>query len=136
MREVSSLEVKGDTCLIKTSLAQGSSPVLLPPHFCALRGECEVREMTKLEDHLEGIINIFHQYSIRLENYDTLNKSELKKLITKELPNALKNTKDRPSIDKVFQELDADKDGQVTFEEFVVLVSRVLKTAHADIHKE
>ncbi|XP_022415307.1 LOW QUALITY PROTEIN: protein S100-A12 [Monodon monoceros] len=136
MREVSSLEVKGDTCLIKTSLAQGSSPVLLPPHFCALRGECEVREMTKLEDHLEGIINIFHHYSIRLGNYDTLNKSELKKLITKELPNALKNTKDQPSIDKLFQELDADKDAQVTFEEFVVLVSRVLKTAHEAIHQE
>ncbi|XP_007464429.1 PREDICTED: protein S100-A12 [Lipotes vexillifer] len=92
--------------------------------------------MTKLEDHLEGIINIFHHYSIRLGNYDTLNKNELKKLITKELPNALKNTKDQASIDKVFQELDADKDAQVTFEEFVVLVSRVLKTAHEAIHQE
>lgn len=46
--------------------------------------------MTKLEDHLEGIINIFHQYSIRLGHYDTLVKCELKQLITKELPNCLK----------------------------------------------
>ncbi|OWK04948.1 S100A12 [Cervus elaphus hippelaphus] len=78
--------------------------------------------MTKLEDYLEGIINIFHQYSVRLGDYDTLIKRELKQLITKELPNTLK--------------LDANKDGQVSFEEFIVLVSRVLKTAHEDIHKE
>ncbi|CAI9151430.1 unnamed protein product [Rangifer tarandus platyrhynchus] len=92
--------------------------------------------MTKLEDYLEGIINIFHQYSVRLGDSDTLIKSELKQLITKELPNTLKNTKDQPAIDKIFQELDANKDGQVNFEEFIVLVSRVLKTAHDDIHKE
>ncbi|XP_058921843.2 protein S100-A12 [Kogia breviceps] len=92
--------------------------------------------MTKLEDHLEGIINIFHHYSIRVGHYDTLKKCELRQLITKELPNALKNTKDQPSIDKLFQELDADKDAQITFEEFVVLVSRVLQTAHVAIHKE
>ena len=46
--------------------------------------------MTKLEDHLEGIINIFHQYSVWLGHYDTLIKRELKQLITKELPNTLK----------------------------------------------
>lgn len=56
--------------------------------------------MTKLEDHLEGIINIFHHYSIRLGNYDTLNKCELKKLITKELPNALK-VRDAPLLEKL-----------------------------------
>ncbi|XP_029789124.1 protein S100-A12 [Suricata suricatta] len=92
--------------------------------------------MTKLEDHLEGIINVFHQYSVRVGHYDTLSKGELKQLITKQLPNSLKNTKDQATIDKIFQDLDADKDGQVNFEEFVVLVCRVLQTAHENIHKE
>lgn len=46
------------------------------------------------------------------------------------------NTKDQPSIDEIFQDLDTDKDKEVSFEEFVVLVSRVLKTAHENIHKE
>lgn len=46
--------------------------------------------MTKLEDHLEGIINIFHQYSVRTGHYDTLTKCELKKLITTELANTIK----------------------------------------------
>uniref|UniRef100_A0A8C4KSZ1 EF-hand domain-containing protein n=1 Tax=Equus asinus asinus TaxID=83772 RepID=A0A8C4KSZ1_EQUAS len=87
--------------------------------------------MTKLEDHLEGVINIFHQYSVRVGHFDTLSKGELKQLITREL-----NTKDKATIDQIFQDLDADKDGQVTFNEFVVLVCKVLKTAHEDIHKE
>ncbi|XP_029786421.1 protein S100-A12-like [Suricata suricatta] len=92
--------------------------------------------MTKLEDHLEGIIDVFHQYSAQEGHQDTLSKGEMKKLMMRELPNSLKNTKDQATIDKIFQDLDADKNGQVTFEEFVVLVSRVLQTAHENIHKE
>ncbi|XP_036128623.1 protein S100-A12 [Molossus molossus] len=92
--------------------------------------------MTKLEDHLEGIINIFHQYSARVGDFDTLTKSELKRLITKELSNTIKNTKDQATIDKIFQELDVNGDGQVTFKEFIILVARVLATAHDNIHTE
>uniref|UniRef100_A0A8C3YC17 Protein S100 n=1 Tax=Catagonus wagneri TaxID=51154 RepID=A0A8C3YC17_9CETA len=92
--------------------------------------------MTKLEDHLEGIINVFHQYSVRLGHFDTLIKRELKQLITKELPTILQNTKDQATIDKIFQELDANQDGQVSFNEFVALVTKVLMTAHDNIHKE
>lgn len=90
--------------------------------------------MTKLEEHLEGIINVFHQYSVRVGHFDTLSKGELKQLITKELANTIKNTKDQATIDKIFQELDADRDGQVTFGEFTALVARVLETAHENIH--
>lgn len=90
--------------------------------------------MTKLEEHLEGIINVFHQYSVRVGHFDTLSKGELKLLITKELANTIKNTKDQATIDKIFQELDADRDGQVTFGEFTALVARVLETAHENIH--
>ncbi|XP_007946817.1 protein S100-A12-like [Orycteropus afer afer] len=91
--------------------------------------------MTMLEDHLEGIINVFHQYSVRVGHFDTLSKGELKQLITKELPNTLMNTKDQATIDKIFQELDDNRDGEVSFEEFVTLVARVMVTAHVNIHK-
>nr|XP_035922749.1 protein S100-A12 [Halichoerus grypus] len=92
--------------------------------------------MTKLEDHLEGIINVFHQYSVRVGHYDKLSRCEMRKLITRELPNTLKNTKDQAAIDKIFQELDDDKDGEVDFGEFVSLIVRVLVTAHENIHQE
>lgn len=58
--------------------------------FCLLESEPEAGKMSTLEKHLEGIINIFHQCSIRVGNYDTLSKSELKKLITRELANTIK----------------------------------------------
>ncbi|XP_040854851.1 protein S100-A12 [Ochotona curzoniae] len=92
--------------------------------------------MTKLEDHLEGIINIFHQYSVRTGHYDTLTKCELKKLITTELANTIKNTKDRPAVDQIFRDLDEDRDGQVDFNEFLSLLASVLLTTHDNIHKE
>lgn len=50
----------------------------------------KVEKMTKLEDHMEGIINVFHQYSVRVGHYDKLSKGEMKQLITRELPNTLK----------------------------------------------
>ncbi|XP_004388695.1 protein S100-A12-like [Trichechus manatus latirostris] len=90
---------------------------------------------TTLEGYLEGVINVFHRYSVRVGHFDTLSNSELKQLITKELPNILKNTKDQASIDKLFRELDADCDGQVNFREFLILLARVLETAHQHIHQ-
>ena len=46
-------------------------------------------QLSQMECSIETIINIFHQYSIRLGHYDTLVKRELKQLITKELPNCI-----------------------------------------------
>lgn len=50
----------------------------------------QARKMTKLEDYMVGVINIFHQYSIRKGNFDTLSKGELMQLMTQELPNVIK----------------------------------------------
>ncbi|XP_049621570.1 protein S100-A12-like [Suncus etruscus] len=91
--------------------------------------------MTKFEDYLEGIVNIYHQYSVRVGHADTLSKGELGQLITREMANILKQSKDQSSIDKIFQDLDADRDAQVNFEEFVNLVFTVLLTTHDNLHK-
>lgn len=53
-------------------------------------GEREIGKMTKLEDHLEGIINVSHQYAVQVGDFDALSKGELKQLITKELANTIK----------------------------------------------
>lgn len=62
----------------------------VPDLPCLLKVNVRFEKMTKLEDHLEGIINVFHQYSVRVGDFDTLNKRELKQLITKELANTIK----------------------------------------------
>ncbi|XP_045402318.1 protein S100-A12 [Lemur catta] len=92
--------------------------------------------MSKLEEHMEGIINVFHQYSVRTGDFDTLSKGELRQLLSKELANTIKNTKDKETVDKIFAGLDANRDQQVDFVEFTTLVASVLKTAHENIHKE
>lgn len=43
-----------------------------------------------MECSLETIINIFHQYSTRLQHPDRLNQREFKQMVKKELPNFLK----------------------------------------------
>ncbi|KAL0591119.1 Protein S100-A12 [Plecturocebus cupreus] len=92
--------------------------------------------MTKLEEHLEGIVNIFHQYSVRTGHFDTLSKGELKRLMAKELVNLIENAKDKATVEKTFRDLDANQDDQVDFQEFINLVAVVLKASHENIHKE
>ncbi|XP_016044694.1 protein S100-A12 [Erinaceus europaeus] len=91
--------------------------------------------MTKLEDHLDGIINIFHQYSVRLGHSDTLSKGELMQLITKELANFLQHVIDQASVDKIFKDLDADQDTQVNFSEFANLMITLLLATHEEFHR-
>lgn len=47
-------------------------------------------QLSQMECSIETIINIFHQYSIRLRDPETLIQRELKQLVQKELPNFLK----------------------------------------------
>uniref|UniRef100_A0A673U469 S100/CaBP-9k-type calcium binding subdomain domain-containing protein n=1 Tax=Suricata suricatta TaxID=37032 RepID=A0A673U469_SURSU len=94
--------------------------------------------MTKLEDHLEGVIDVFHQYSAQEGHQDTLSKGEMKKLMMGELPNCLKAGDELliqtcPLKDG---DLDADKHGVLPLDEFLVLLGRVLVTRYKNIHKE
>ncbi|XP_053441618.1 protein S100-A12-like [Nycticebus coucang] len=91
--------------------------------------------MSKLEEHLEGIVNIFHQYSVLKGHYDTLTKGEMKQLLTKELANITQNARDRGGIDKIFEGLDANRDQVVDFVEFMTLVAILLRLTHEEIHK-
>ncbi|XP_060110868.1 protein S100-A12-like [Heteronotia binoei] len=90
---------------------------------------------TQLEKCLECVVNIFHQYSSRVGHFDVLSKGELRKLIEQQLPNFLKNKKDPASIDRIFEELDKDKDEQVSFDEFISFLCRVLIATHENIHQ-
>lgn len=47
-------------------------------------------QLSQMECSIETIINIFHQYSIRLRDPETLIRKEFKQLVQKELPNFLK----------------------------------------------
>ncbi|XP_075396863.1 protein S100-A12 [Tenrec ecaudatus] len=82
--------------------------------------------MTKLEEHLEGIRSIFQQYSGESGNPDKLTKGEVKQLLTNELPNTLKNTKDQAAVGQMFQDLDNNKKVLLSLDDFLKLVASVL----------
>ncbi|XP_039368193.1 protein MRP-126-like [Mauremys reevesii] len=92
-------------------------------------------DLSELEKAIETIINIFHQYSVRVGHFDTLTRGELKQLIDKHLVNFLKRQKDQASIDSLFKELDKNRDQQLSFGEFMVLISRVTVATHEHIHQ-
>uniref|UniRef100_A0A8D0GI43 Protein S100 n=1 Tax=Sphenodon punctatus TaxID=8508 RepID=A0A8D0GI43_SPHPU len=89
---------------------------------------------TQMESSFEIIINMFHAYSVRQSHPDKLNKGELKQLIEKELPNLILEATDKSTMDKIFKDLDKNKDNEVDFEEFMALITKVLITCHNKIH--
>ncbi|XP_039074827.1 protein S100-A9 [Hyaena hyaena] len=93
-------------------------------------------ELSQLECNIETIINIFHQYSVRLGHPDKLNQRELKQMVKKELPNFLKKQKKNDhAINKIMEDLDTNGDKELNFEEFSMLVARLTVASHEEMHK-
>ncbi|XDB48952.1 PREDICTED: protein S100-A9 [Capra hircus] len=93
-------------------------------------------QLSQMECSIETIINIFHQYSIRLRDPETLIQRELKQLVQKELPNFLKKqNKDEEAINEIMEDLDTNQDKQLSFEEFIMLVARLTVASHEEMHK-
>uniref|UniRef100_A0A670Z9A3 Protein S100 n=1 Tax=Pseudonaja textilis TaxID=8673 RepID=A0A670Z9A3_PSETE len=91
---------------------------------------------TQMEKCCECIIDVFHKYSIQKEHHDRLSKAELSKLLKEQLPNFIQGSKDPAAIDRLFKELDQNKDQEVSFEEFMAFVSKVLIHCHNKFHHD
>ncbi|KAF3812885.1 hypothetical protein GH733_019227 [Mirounga leonina] len=70
----------------------------------------------------EELKSIFEKYAAKEGDPDQLSKEELKLLIQAEFPSLLKGPS---TLDELFQELDKNGDGEVSFEEFQVLVNKI-----------
>ncbi|KAM9102493.1 protein S100-Z [Sminthopsis crassicaudata] len=78
---------------------------------------------TQLEKAMDTLIKIFHCYSSKEGDMFKLNKGELKMLLQSELTDFLSCQKDPELVDKIMKDLDANKDNEVDFNEFVVMVA-------------
>uniref|UniRef100_A0A8C2Z1W7 Protein S100 n=1 Tax=Cyclopterus lumpus TaxID=8103 RepID=A0A8C2Z1W7_CYCLU len=78
---------------------------------------------SQLQTAMEGLIEVFHSYSGKEGDKYKLSKLELKSLLQGELADFLAASKDPRVVDKIFADLDENKDGEVDFQEFVVLVA-------------
>ncbi|XP_034955844.1 protein S100-Z [Zootoca vivipara] len=90
---------------------------------------------TLLEGAMDTLIKVFHHYSAKEGDKYKLNKGELKQLLTSELTDFLSCQKDPQLVDKIMQDLDSNKDNEVDFNEFVVLVA-ALTVACNDFFEE
>ncbi|KAL6068742.1 hypothetical protein STEG23_029905 [Scotinomys teguina] len=78
---------------------------------------------SELETAMETLINVFHAHSGKEGDKYKLSKKELKDLLQTELSGFLDVQKDADAVDKVMKELDENGDGEVDFQEYVVLVA-------------
>ncbi|XP_006264402.2 protein S100-A1 isoform X2 [Alligator mississippiensis] len=78
---------------------------------------------SQLESAMMTLITIFHKYSGKEGDKYKLSKKELKDLLQGELSSFLEVQKDTSAMDKIMQDLDEDRDGEVDFQEYVVLVA-------------
>ncbi|XP_051262390.1 protein S100-A1 [Dicentrarchus labrax] len=81
--------------------------------------------MSKLESAMETLIDVFKYYSSKEGDKFQLNRSELKNLLQGELGEYLEVSKDPALVNEIMSELDRNKDCAVSFEEFLVLVTKL-----------
>uniref|UniRef100_A0A8C4VRQ1 Protein S100 n=2 Tax=Gopherus TaxID=38771 RepID=A0A8C4VRQ1_9SAUR len=82
--------------------------------------------LTPLEGAVGIIVEIFHKYSCNEPHHDKLSKAELKCLIQKELGNILQVT--------IFDDLDVNKDQEINFKEYMILITTLLLCVHDKLH--
>ncbi|XP_022529242.1 protein S100-A1 isoform X1 [Astyanax mexicanus] len=79
--------------------------------------------VSQLENAMDSLIKVFHTYSSREGDKYKLSRVELKSLLQGELSDFLAATKDPLVVEKIMSDLDENRDGEVDFQEFVVLVA-------------
>nr|XP_020442123.1 protein S100-Z [Monopterus albus] len=78
---------------------------------------------SQLEAAMDALIAVFHHYSGHEGDKYKLNKGELKELLNSELNDFITSQKDPMLVEKIMNDLDSNKDNEVDFNEFVVLVA-------------
>ncbi|XP_026545501.1 cornulin-like [Notechis scutatus] len=94
---------------------------------------CE--EMSHLLRNIRSIICIFEKYAKDDGDCGTLSKGELKQLIQTEFADVIVDPHDPKTIETVLHLLDTDCDGKVGFEEFTVLVFKVVKACYKKVQE-
>ncbi|XP_074509169.1 protein S100-A1 isoform X2 [Sebastes fasciatus] len=91
-----------------------------------------------LQTAMEGLIEVFHSYSGKEGDKYKLSNSEMKNLLQGELAEFLAASKDPKVVDKIMADLDENQDGEVDFQEYVVLIAALTVACNEffiDCHK-
>ncbi|KAL4646764.1 protein S100-A1 [Arapaima gigas] len=96
---------------------------------------CEANMCSELEKAMESLIMVFHKYSSKEGDRYKLNKKELKCLFQEELSDFLKASKDPDAVGTIMKDLDINEDGEVDFQEYVVLVAALTVACNKFFHE-
>ncbi|XP_026549156.1 protein S100-A1 [Notechis scutatus] len=80
---------------------------------------------SQLETAVDTLISVFHNYSGKEGDKYKLSKKELKELLQNELGCLLETQREPEAVDKIMHDLDENGDGEVDFQEFVILVAAI-----------
>ncbi|KAM9214772.1 protein S100-A8-like [Leptosomus discolor] len=91
-----------------------------------------------LESALKTIVDVYHRYSIREGQLDLLNFNDFKTLLTEQAPTFLQACgRNHPEyLNKLFKETDLNKDKDLTFEEFTIVLAKLTDDAHRISHSD
>ncbi|XP_027727572.1 protein S100-A16-like [Vombatus ursinus] len=86
----------------------------------------EEEGLTELELAIYALVSNFFKYvSKRSLVRNKISKSNLRKMLQKEFPHMLTDTRNRKAADKLIQNLDANNDGLISFEEYWTLIGGI-----------
>ncbi|NXE00723.1 S10AG protein, partial [Chaetorhynchus papuensis] len=86
-------------------------------------GEC-----TELEWAVQVLVNNFDKYSSRCcccKNPRRISKKDFRKMLSRELNHMLTDTGNRRAADKLICDLDENKDGRISFQEYWTLIGGI-----------
>ncbi|XP_008831187.1 filaggrin-like, partial [Nannospalax galili] len=81
--------------------------------------------MSTLLENITSMIKIFHEYSNKDEETETLSKNELKELLEVEFQSVLRNPNDPNTADIFMEILDVDHNDKIDFTEFLLMVFKL-----------
>ncbi|XP_039708188.1 protein S100-G [Pteropus medius] len=100
--------------------------LLSPPHSCLILPAASLfsNQDTKMSEKMspKELKSIFEKYAAREGDPNQLSKEELMLLVQNEFPSLLKGPS---AIEDLFKELDKNGDGEVSFEEFQVVLKKI-----------
>uniref|UniRef100_UPI0037E77C5C ictacalcin-like n=1 Tax=Semicossyphus pulcher TaxID=241346 RepID=UPI0037E77C5C len=86
--------------------------------------------MSDIQKAMALLITSFDKYAGKDGDKHTLNKAELKELLKIELGEMLGKAGDKTAVDRIFNELDRDKNNSVDFQEFVTMICSLTVMCH------
>ncbi|ELK02852.1 protein S100-A15A [Pteropus alecto] len=92
---------------------------------------------TPVEESLVQLVRCYHRYAAREGDVETLSLQELKALLEDNTPRFLGSLGRREPyfISELFRAADKDKDNQLSFDEFLYVLGRLLRDCHLQYHR-